>query len=392
MARKKTPAKNALADPWHYPRPDLARHFLDRFTRANSSRGSYFFAPRRKGKTQFLLLDLAPAAVKRRYIVVYSSMWDDLNRPHLALLNSFRDALAAKKRGRGVLAGGFANALRGVKAKAAFKGIEVSADLEFAKNPIDPTSAELKEIEDLIKTLAGRDKQHSLLLMIDEIQHLASRPEFEVLASKIKTLSDKVGSMDLIMTGSSRTGMSELFQENKPLYNISFPEEFSDLDDGFVTHLVKAYGFITNGRKVNETALLRLFKSVDRSPFYLRGVIEAMILQPTLSIDEANERMMDAVSMTGRYEERWNDLKLIDQLVLMKAIDGEPLYTEEALGEFTNQVKAQKRRPKEVSRGLVQSTVRRLTDMHYMTARAGTRGKYDIELMGFREWVKEKTK
>lgn len=387
--KRSTVGGNLIGDPWHYPRPDLAEHFLNRFKIAGADSGIHFFAPRRRGKTQFLLLDLAPAAVKRKYTVVYASMWDDMNRPQQALMSSLERALDAKKKRRGILKGGLSRALKGLKAKAAFQGIEVSGELEFANNPASPTSEELNRIDLMVEELAGDDRRHSLLLMIDEVQHLASKEEFSALAGKLKSLATKFRSMDVVMTGSSRTGLSELFGSDKPLHNVTHSEYFPDLDDGFVEHLAKSYAFVTNGRSLEIGKLLELFESVDRSPFYLRGVIEAMILQPSLTINDAHKRILDAVSITGRYEERWNDLRAIDKLVLDRAIKGEQLYTPESLLLFTNAIFG-KMKGKQVTRGLVQSSVKRLIELHYITPREGIRGRYDIEMLGFRDWVKQK--
>ena len=194
--------------------------------------------------------------------------------------------------------------------------------------------------------------------------------------------------MDIVLTGSSRTGPSELFSLGQPLHNVTQPEGFPDLDEGFVEHLAKAYKFVTNGRSLKVSDLMKLFEAVDRA-LYMRGVIEAMILQPNITIDEAHQSMMDGVAMTGRYAKRWSDLKLIDQLVLKKAINGEPLYNDETLKEFTKAIHGG-RKGKEVSRGLVQSSVRRLTELHYITPRLGVRGRYDIEMIGFGDWLKQR--
>ena len=50
-----------FADPWHYPRPELAKKYLEIFAIGlTSARG--LFAKRRMGKSEFLEQDLIPAA------------------------------------------------------------------------------------------------------------------------------------------------------------------------------------------------------------------------------------------------------------------------------------------------------------------------------------------
>ena len=53
---------------WHYPRPLLAKKYLDLFDMGlTSARG--LFARRRMGKTEFLKKDFIPAAEKAGYLV-----------------------------------------------------------------------------------------------------------------------------------------------------------------------------------------------------------------------------------------------------------------------------------------------------------------------------------
>lgn len=62
MARSKT-----LADPWHYPRPELATTYLQVFDLGLMSARA-LFAKRRMGKSEFLEQDLIPAAREVGYL------------------------------------------------------------------------------------------------------------------------------------------------------------------------------------------------------------------------------------------------------------------------------------------------------------------------------------
>ena len=63
-----------LIEIWHYHRPKLAKIYLDTLN-AGLVTTTTIFAPRRAGKTSFLLKDLAPAALTLGYIVVYVDLW-----------------------------------------------------------------------------------------------------------------------------------------------------------------------------------------------------------------------------------------------------------------------------------------------------------------------------
>ena len=56
-------------DPWHFPRPQLAKQYLAFFD-AGLSNAMILFQQRRFGKTEFCLYDLAPAAEANGYVVV----------------------------------------------------------------------------------------------------------------------------------------------------------------------------------------------------------------------------------------------------------------------------------------------------------------------------------
>lgn len=85
----KTPTIN-----WHYPRSRLAQEVLGNFELGTLSRGA-IYAPRRKGKTEFILRDLLPLARKREWIAVYVNLWDDKDHPHRALSVALKEAAAA---------------------------------------------------------------------------------------------------------------------------------------------------------------------------------------------------------------------------------------------------------------------------------------------------------
>jgi hypothetical protein len=63
------------ADPWHYPRPELAAKYLQVFDVGLSSARA-LFAKRRMGKSEFLEQDLIPAARDAGYLTVYLNLWD----------------------------------------------------------------------------------------------------------------------------------------------------------------------------------------------------------------------------------------------------------------------------------------------------------------------------
>src|SRR5690606_14956150 len=60
---------------WHYPRTELAEQVLGMF-KVGLSHALIFFAPRRMGKTEFLLKDVMPLAEKQGWKTFYFSFLD----------------------------------------------------------------------------------------------------------------------------------------------------------------------------------------------------------------------------------------------------------------------------------------------------------------------------
>ena len=61
-------------DPWHFRRAGLAEQVLGTLAHGPAQALS-LFAPRRAGKTEFLVQDLAPHAEAKGHLVIYASFW-----------------------------------------------------------------------------------------------------------------------------------------------------------------------------------------------------------------------------------------------------------------------------------------------------------------------------
>ncbi len=81
-------------DIWHYPRTTLAEQVLNMFSSGLSS-ALVFFAPRRMGKTEFLLKDIQPLAKKNHWHVFYFSFLDAITNPEEAFTLALIDFVAA---------------------------------------------------------------------------------------------------------------------------------------------------------------------------------------------------------------------------------------------------------------------------------------------------------
>lgn len=80
------------ADPWHFERRDLARRTLTLLA-DGPARALTLFAPRRTGKTEFLIKDLGPLAETEGHRAIYVSFWQEPMAPLAVLLHELEAAL-----------------------------------------------------------------------------------------------------------------------------------------------------------------------------------------------------------------------------------------------------------------------------------------------------------
>ena len=362
-------------DIWHYPRAELASQYLDVLKTGLTHRLA-LFAPRRMGKTEFLVLDLAPAASRRRYWVIYVSLWADVNAPHHALLDALREAVESSAQKRFSLRKVMDSAVKKVRVDS---GLGVGAEVEFADAPSAPSKSELAEIKKLLQTLAAK-RPGKVLLLLDEVQHLTTHERFVPLQYALRTALDVLrGQVNVVFTGSSRLGMRRMFGDSQaPFYLFAEQLPFPHLDREFVTFLGQTFKRVTK-RTLDEGAVWSYFERLSYNPFYLANIIKLIALNPELSFDNAYQRVFEAMASQNDYAGRWRRMKPVDRLVYSVVADAKPLYSAQQLKTFSTQL------GKTMSAPAVQKSVRRLLHAH-MISPTDERGRYVTEFPGFAEW------
>src|SRR5260370_41774841 len=160
MARSTIPA-----DPWHYPRPELAAKYLHVFDVGLTSARA-LFAKRRLGKSEFLEQDLIPAARDAGYLTVYLNLWDARSQPAPAFLAALSRAL--RPTGLGKLAKTLKRPLKSIKASAKVGGMtegSLEAELGGAEAAATP------RLTELIRSFDKPNRR--MLLVLDEAPVLA---------------------------------------------------------------------------------------------------------------------------------------------------------------------------------------------------------------------------
>ena len=108
------------------------------------------FAPRRAGKTSFLLKDLTPEAEKLGYIVVYVDLWQTKFSPGLAIVRALEEAFEPKNSFQSIVTK-FNTPIKKLKGKADIFGTKLEGEVELS----DAKNRAQKEIALQIDVLIG---------------------------------------------------------------------------------------------------------------------------------------------------------------------------------------------------------------------------------------------
>jgi len=366
---------------WHYPRTSLAKAYLAQFATGITS-ALTLFAPRRYGKTEFLLRDLVPQAEEDGYRVVYASMWASRTDPLLALLAALEEATRPH---------GLTERIKAIF-EAPVKSVELEAEMAHlgkAKATVDfsdakpshPASA-LLQIPFHLDALIQRAKPGKVLLLLDEVQFLA-KSQYEDMVAALRTALDvRKADVKVVYTGSSRVRLQRMFEAIKaPLFRASQTTNFPELDSAFVDYMLSNVHTAT-GRHIDREVAWKGFVLLSKSPGLFRDAIEAVIMDNNDDIVGLCDLIAQKAEQGAGYEETWQSFKDIDRALLRRVIEGKPLYTAESCEYLATEAGINKISPQQI-----QVCVNRLADAQILLSKG--RGRYEIEDPGFSSWIEK---
>lgn len=361
-------------DIWYFSRSGLAGQYLKIFD-AGITSNLAIIAPRRKGKTLFVLNDVARLARRKSYIPVYASLWQNINSPQDALIAALREAIGAIDKKTP-----FSRLLSAKIKKAALSNDLIGkVELEFADHPQKASGKDLMLLDELLSILQKKAKNKTVLLLVDEVQHLATSDKFAALTHALRTLLDKrLGKVKAIFTGSSRHYMNLLFNESQsPFYNFVEIAPFSDLGEefiGFISESLKKRHHLT----VDNNALIAAFNAVDQSPYWMMKVIAHMITFHK-SINDALSYVSQLIEAAEGLDVVAKKLKPIDRFVFLTLAAGESPFSKVALSKIDKETSV---------RGIpsnVQRSLQRLIELNLVSQLA--KGEYKIEKPGLKRYL-----
>lgn len=361
-------------DGWHYPRHDLAEHYLGLLALGISANFA-IVAPRRRGKTLFVLQDLAPLAQKKGYLPVYASLWQNINTPHEGLIVALEEAIASVDKRTP-----FSRLLK-AKIRRASVSNEIlgSMEIEFADRPIQARSQELTYLEQLLAALEEKAGRRTILLLIDEVQHLSTSSQFDALAHTLRTMLDKrQGRVKSVFTGSSRHYMNLLFNEaQSPFYHFVELLPFPELPDEFV-------GFVrdklASGYQIAVPIqpLRKAFDQLDRSPYWMMKLISHLITYKK-TVAESVDFVLQLMEAAEGLQATAENMKAIDRVVFLGLCEGLTPFSREMLARIETQTEVKGIAPN------VQRAISRLSEANLISQIQ--KGQYIIEKPGLRRYL-----
>lgn len=259
-------------DRWHYARPRLARELLQTFELGLTAARA-LFAPRRMGKTEFLLKDLAPAARAQGQLAAYVNLWANRAAPGEAVVEAVALALEPQTGYERLLAG-LRRPVGKLKATAKVAGVEGAVEADLASLDAVRTGA----LAAVLKKLDADGRV--LLLMLDEAQVLADPQHADFAHALRAALDTRKGHVRVVFTGSSEATLRRLFAAaSDPFYNWAAIGPFERLGREFVEAMVERVNRITR-YPLSVGSAMRAFRTLGATPEFFRRYLEQYVIDP----------------------------------------------------------------------------------------------------------------
>ncbi len=300
-------------DPWHVPRAALADSILNVIS-SRVSNVLLLFAPRRRGKTDFLLKDLAPRAKELGRQTIYVDFWKPGIAPINLLIRAIEETCPPSllTQARNVAASLLTRV--SVSGELSTPGAKISAELAPDERPSSDMVPHAY-LESLLDALAGSGRPTTLLL--DEFQEIARAQDgaafIAMLRAQLKHHEDRVST---VITGSSMAALRAIFDNrDAPFFRTGTMIEFPDHGRDFVRHMGHALTEQT-GRKLDEDAADRVFESVGRNPQIFRSAMAVMVMDKSLTLNDSVAIATGRLARDENLDDRWGRLGLLDRCVL----------------------------------------------------------------------------
>lgn len=308
-----------MTDPWHFERGEFTERILTLLVNG-PAQALTLFAPRRTGKTEFLLKDLAPLAEKGGHRVIYASFWQAPLSPLAVLLHALETSLRQGNFMERVRSSAMALAPM-LKLSVPLPGAEVTAEIDLTALKGKPPGELLLYLDDLLGRVSRRSK--ATILLLDEIQELARVRGSASLVAALRTSLDKRAErLRVVFTGSSREGLAAMFSARRaPFFHFATPIVLPALGEPFVDHVLDTFEKVSQ-RALSRNEMLSAFERLHANPYFFRVLVETMLHDPDLTAGSALEQVRDRLAIDLGYQETWLALTAIQRAVAQALAHG----------------------------------------------------------------------
>lgn len=373
----------------HFYRPALARDMADRLQGkslfGDGANGLFLAAPRRTGKSTFLLSDLAPELERRGVIVVYSDLWADRKRDPAILI---AEAIGASLRSH---LGPISRAAR----KGGLESVSIAGWLKIDTSKIGTIHG--ATLTDALRALQESTKR-PIALIVDEAQQALASIDGESTMMALKSARDQMNrpgqvNLMLVMSGSDRDKLLRLVNTSAAPFYGSTIQTMPLLDIEFVEHICdQILAQRPALRPIDNATLLEAFHLLNSCPQQFASVLGQALNPMTHDSTRFETRVLEAAEQLRASNERqitatYCALKPIEQAIVWRMLDqGERYraYDGDAIA-FYRQVSG-----RSVSSAQVQTALEALRSLSPPMVWKSARGEYSIEDTAMHEWYRQR--
>lgn len=373
----------------HFYRPTLAYDMADRLQGkslfGDGANGLFLAAPRRTGKSTFLLSDLAPELERRGIIVVYTDLWADRKRDPAILI---AEAIGAS------LSRHMAPLLRAAR-KGGLESVSIAGWLKIDTTKIGTIQG--ATLTDALRALQESTKR-PIALIVDEAQQALASMDGESTMMALKSARDQMNrpgqvNLMLVMSGSDRDKLLRLVNTSAAPFYGSTIQTMPLLDLEFVDHVCNQ---ILAQRPalapIDDATLLAAFHLLNSGPQQFASVLgqalnpmsndnkrfEVRVLESAEQLRAANERQITATYCALKPIEQAIVWRMLDQGERYRAYDAEAIaFYRQASGRA-------------VSAANVQTALEALRSLSPPMVWKSARGEYSIEDTAMHEWYRQR--
>lgn len=299
-----------LSDDWHYSRAEFAEQTFTYLVKGpvHSTR---LFGPRRTGKTQFLLNDLAPLAASEGHKVVYVDFWRGRENPLAWMFRSFNIALRK---------GTFGGKLREMAGSIPSGMLKLNVpgvgeiEMDWCQTCKASQDRHMILVDQYCERFANSKKKP--LLIFDEFQELARAKNGEsiIVALRSNLVLWQAG-FAVIFAGSSQEGLRQVFStRDAPFYRFAGSLKLPQLGGKFVDHQLGVAKRL-HDTDISRRTAIQAFNRFNKNPMLFRQWIDLKAKNPSMKGKDLNHAVLEGLAEEFGYQRMWKNLSKEQRMV-----------------------------------------------------------------------------